>query len=129
MYNNNQKKGVFKMKKLIDEVKRIIENQGSKEEQKTFMQDVMNYGCQSGVVSELIYSNDTIEFFEKFKNEINELLYEMIEETGLSVNELFGDKWDETDPLAYNISNKNLLAWLAFEEVTRSIYEGLYGSY
>ena len=117
------------MEKLTSEVKRIIENQGSKEEQKTFMQDVMNYGCQSGVVSELIYSNDTIEFFEKFKNEINELLSKMIEETGLSVNELFGDKWDETDPLAYDISNKNLLAWFAFEEITRNIYKSLYGSY
>ena len=117
------------MKKLIDEVKRIIENQGNKEEQRTFMEDVMNYGCQSGIVSELIYYNDTVAFFEQFKNEINELLSKMIEETGLSVNALFGDKWDETDPLAYNISNKNLLAWLAFEEVTRSIYEGLYGSY
>jgi len=56
------------------------------------------------------------------KEEINTLLYEIMESTGLySPTELFGDKWDKEDPLAIEDYNQNLLAWFGFEETLRKI--------
>lgn len=34
---------------------------------------------------------------------------------------MFGDKWDEEDPLAQNTFNQNLLAWFGFEETLREV--------
>ena len=89
------------------------------DDKKNIFTDVLHHGCQSGVVGFLIYYSDTVPFYNKHKEEINELLYEVLEETGLSISELFGDKWDEEDPLALHVSNANLLAWFGFEEELR----------
>ena len=78
--------------------------------------DLLQHGCQSGMVGHLIYYSDTVSFYEKYQNEIDTLLSEMLEETGLSIDELFGDKWDTEDPLARDTFNQNLLAWFGFEE-------------
>ncbi len=84
--------------------------------------DVLEYGCQSGIVSSLIYYDDTTKFYDKHKEEINMLLYDLMAETGLyNPSDLFGDKWDKEDPLALDVLNKNLLAWFAFEETLRGI--------
>ena len=84
--------------------------------------DVLNYGCQSGVVGELIYYSDTVRFYKQYRQEINALLYELMNSTGLySPSELFGDKWDKEDPLAQDDYNQNLLAWFGFEETLRNI--------
>lgn len=77
--------------------------------------ELMRHGCQSGMVSELIYYSDTIKFFEDHKQEINELLKNTMEETGLGMSELFGDKFDADDPLCMDTNNQNLLAWFGFE--------------
>lgn len=82
-----------------------------------FMKDLRYGGCQSGLVGELIYYNDTCRFYNQHKQEINALLYETLENCGLkSPAELFGDKWDEQDPMGIQDQNQNLLAWFAFEE-------------
>lgn len=80
-------------------------------------------GCQSGVVGHLVYYHDTVAFYERHKTEINVMLYEMLFSTGLSVSELFGDKWDAADPLALETPNQNLLAWFGFEEAARRLME------
>ena len=82
--------------------------------------DVLNYGCQSGTVGHLVYYSDTLAYYEEHKDEINNLLYNAIEETGLSTNELFRG-WDKDDPLAIETNNRNLLAWFGFEETMRNI--------
>jgi len=84
--------------------------------------DVLYYGCQSGIVSSLVYYADTAMFYKKYKSEINGLLYNIMSETGIySLPELFGEKWDNEDPLAENNFNRNLLAWFGFEETLRKI--------
>ena len=84
--------------------------------------DVLNYGCQSGAVGFLIYYSDTIAFYKQYRDEINELLYCLMDGTGLySMKDLFGNKWDEEDPLALEDYNQNLLAWFGFEETLRNI--------
>ena len=91
-------------------------------DKKYIFTDVLHNGCCSGVVSELIYYYDTVRFYKQYRQEINEMLYNIMNETGLYAPlELFGDKWDKEDPLAQDDFNQNLLAWFGFEETLRNI--------
>lgn len=64
--------------------------------------DVLYHGCQSGIVGELIYYTDTVRFYKQYRSEINELLYDTMNGTGLyAPSDLFGEKWDKEDPLVY----------------------------
>ena len=89
------------------------------------MEDLQQYGCVSGMIRELIYYDDTIKFFDEYKYEINDILSEVIEGTGCSMEELFGEKFDKYDPLVIDYSNKNLLAWFGFEETVNNLYENI----
>ena len=90
---------------------------------KTIVTEVLEHGCVSGIVGSLIYYSDTTAFYDKNKEKINELLYDVMEECGIyHLDELFGHghvRWDEEDPLALNYYNKNILAWFGFEECMR----------
>lgn len=70
----------------------------------------------------IIYYSDTVRFYKQYRQEINALLYELMDSTGLyAPSELFGNKWDKEDPLAQDDYNQNLLAWFGFEETLRNI--------
>ena len=100
----------------------VIDEWSDYTDKKNIFLDVLKHGCQSGIVSQLIYYSDTIRFYNRYKNEINALLYELMDGTGLyAPSELFGDKWDKEDPLAQNTFNQNLLAWFGFEETLREV--------
>ena len=100
----------------------VIGRWGDYNDKKYIFTDVLHNGCCSGVVSELIYYYDTVRFYKQYRQEINEMLYKIMNETGLyAPSELFGDKWDKEDPLAQDICNQNLLAWFGFEETLRNI--------
>lgn len=90
------------------------------------MEYLQKYGCVSGMIGDLIYYDDTIKFFEDYKEEINDILSNIIDGTGCSMEELFGDKFDKEDPLVIDFSNKNLLAWFGFEETVNNLYETIY---
>ena len=81
-----------------------------------WIEDLQQHGCVSGMVGALIYYSDTCKFYEENKQGINSLLYETLEDTGLSMQELFGNKFDKEDPLCIDDINQNLLSWFAFEE-------------
>ena len=100
----------------------VIGRWGDYNDKKYIFTDVLHNGCCSGVVSELIYYYDTVRFYKQYRQEINEMLYNIMNETGLyAPSELFGDKWDKEDPLAQDDFNQNLLAWFGFEETLRHI--------
>lgn len=100
----------------------VIDRWGDYSDKSGIFTDVLHYGCQSGVVGELIYYSDTVRFFKQYRQEINELLYRLMEEMGsYTPSDLFGDKWDKEDPLAQDDYNQNLLAWFGFEETLRAI--------
>ena len=100
----------------------VIDRWGDYNDKKYIFTDVLNHGCQSGVVTELIYYSDTVRFYKQYRQEINDLLYDAMNGTGLYAPfELFGDKWDKEDPLAQDDFNQNLLAWFGFEETLRSM--------
>ena len=92
----------------------------------TSMEDLQKHGCISGMIQELIYYDDTNEFYDTYKTDINDLLSNLTQGTGLSVEELFKDQFDENDPLIIDCFNKNLMAWFGFEETSYQLYEQLY---
>lgn len=87
----------------------------------SLINDLMRNGCVSGMVNDLIYYSDTTAFFNEHKEEINEMLKDAIENIGTSVSDVFGNKWDNSDPLCLDTQNQNLLAWFGFEESVRII--------
>ena len=100
----------------------IIDKWGEYDDKKNIVTDVLEHGCQSGIVGSLIYYDDTTAYYETNKNAINELLYETMDECGIyDLSKLFGDKWDKEDPLAIDVLNQNLLAWFGFEETMRKV--------
>lgn len=100
----------------------VINKWSEYDDKKHIFTDVLDYGCQSGVVGELIYYSDTVAFYKKYKEEINELLYSFMNSTGLyALSEIFGKRWDNEDPLINDTYNQNLLAWFGFEETLRNI--------
>ena len=100
----------------------VIDRWSNYDDKKGIFTDILHYGCQSGIVGELIYYTDTVRFYKQYRQEINALLYELMDSTGLyAPSELFGDRWDQEDPLAQDDFNQNLLAWFGFEETLRNI--------
>ena len=100
----------------------VIDEWGNYDDKKNIFTDVLHYGCQSGMVGFLIWYSDTVRFYKQYKSEIDEMLYELMYETGIySLPELFGDKWDKEDPLGNSDFNMKLLAWFGFEESLRKI--------
>jgi len=73
------------------------------EDPKLFFQDLLQYGCQSGMISSLIRYSDTHAFYDKYYSEIEELRAEYEDSIG--------------EPLKINNDLKNFLAWFAFEQV------------
>ena len=73
----------------------------------SYMRDIIDYGCVSGTVKSLITYKDTEKFFDKYADEIFDLM-----------NEKRDDGWDLN-----NIEfNKNNLAWWSFEVMAQEIY-------
>ena len=70
-----------------------------------YFKNVIEYGCSTGLVVELITYHDTQEFFTKHMEDIFNLYNELKEELGTIEMEL----------------NANNLAWLGFEETIRQI--------
>lgn len=92
------------------------------DDKKNIVLDVLNNGCQSGFVGHLVYYNQTTTYYEEHKEEINELLYDIMNSCGIYVpSKLFGHKWDEEDPLALHQYNQNTLAWFGFEETMHNL--------
>ena len=110
----------------MDTIKEIVlqdQKDAIKDQDTNYLQQVIEHGCVSGMVSGLIYYTDTESFYKEHHQEINDMLTEMTESTGCSISELFGDKWDNSDSLCFNTQNRNLLAWFAYEETARTILE------
>ena len=100
----------------------ILDEWDNYDDKANIFEDVLRYGCQSGVVGSLIYYSDTVAFYKKHRDEINGILQETMSEYGCyDPPAIFGDRWDKEDPLAIDDFNQNLLAWFGFEETMRKI--------
>jgi hypothetical protein len=93
---------------------------------KSLINDVLSNGLQSGIISDLVYYNDTLAFYKRYKKEIDILLKDIMNETGSnSPADVFGKKWDKEDFFIQDTNNRNLLAWFGFEEKTRELADKL----
>ena len=77
----------------------------------TAVEEIVTYGCQSGIVSALITYSDTEVFFDRHSNEIFELVEDIKQEGLIDMNN-------------FTLS-KNNLAWFAFETIAQEIYQEL----
>ena len=73
------------------------------------VEEIVTYGCASGVVPALITYDDTDKFFDKHANEIFELVEDAKQEGIIDMNN-------------FELS-KNNLAWFAFETIAQEIYQ------
>lgn len=114
----------FKPKtKLESDVVEIIDSYDDRNSIE-FLKEVTTHGCISGIISELIYYEDTINFYNEHKEEIKNLIkHDFTTYDMKSCVELFGDKWDYTDIDISSENNRNLLAWCAFEHTCYIILE------
>jgi hypothetical protein len=85
------------------------------------LSDLMEHGCQSGMVSGLIYYTDTTAFYQEHKEEIWKLLDRLLDDTGLERTQDLLRDWDGSDRWAKETTNQNLLAWFGFEETARQL--------
>lgn len=84
-----------------------------------FIEDVLKGGCQSGIVGELIYYKDTIEFYDKYEEWIEDLISENMDMLGIETRPLFIESLNGS---AENLTQeKNLLSWFAYEETIREL--------
>ena len=75
------------------------------------VEEIVTYGCQSGIVSALITYDDTEKFFNNHVDEIFELVEDVKQEGIIDMNN-------------FTLS-KNNLAWFAFETIAQEIYQQL----
>lgn len=119
---------IAKESKLKADVVKILKEKAKDygNDYKLLIQEILQYGLQSGMISELVYYADTTKWYKKHNAEIKKLLREMMMEFGSSnPADLFGKKWDQEDPFAEDTNNQNLLAWFSFEETAREIADRL----
>ena len=103
------------MKTLKQETMEIINNMVVMNEMtiEKVIAEILKYGCVSGIVADLTYYYQTKAFFDRHKDEINEMAKELS-------NDMYGNPYE----LYYNLNggcSKNTMAWWAFEETTRQI--------
>lgn len=76
-----------------------------------YLQDLMQGGCQSGQVSGLIYYKDTLEFYNEYVDEIDEIKGELEDALGGAIS--------------IGTPSYNWLTWFGYEETARKIADEL----
>ena len=89
-------------------------NYDNEEDKVSYIRDVAEYGCVGGTCNNLIYYVDTYDFYNKHAEEIDEILEEIKDSTGVSPLE----NYNKTDL-------RNYLAWLAYEYRAQEIMQEL----
>src|SRR5690606_28464517 len=83
--------------------------------------DIYRHGCQSGMVSELVYYNQTTSFYDEHHDEIWDLLTEQADQLGEPNALAMIGNFNGAKNVGSDDQFKNLLAWYAYEETTRTI--------
>jgi len=83
--------------------------------------EVVLHGCSGGVVSELIYYADSCAFYEKYKEEIWQRLWDSWSDFGGDSVLHFIATFNGADDVGSDDQFRNLLAWWACEDVCREV--------
>ena len=57
-----------------DVINYLLEYNNNSEDLQTHLEDINNYGCQSGMVNHLIYYTDTVEYYDTHEKEITQII-------------------------------------------------------
>lgn len=102
----------------------LLDNYDQADERESFIKDLLSHGCVSGMVSGLIYYDDTNKFHDDYENEIWQLASDQMESFGEYDNIIaFIGSFNGAKNVNDQSQFKNLLAWYGFEEMARIIYE------
>ena len=80
---------------------------------------ICQYGCEN-VFNGIIYYSETTALYDKFQDEIWEMLWRESEEQGVSVMELIAS-FNNADTIGSDEQFKNALVWFAVEEIAHNI--------
>lgn len=109
-------------KRVIDEI--LEDSKGyngtTKERIISRCNDILYGGCVTGVVGSMVYYTDTVEFYNKYYDEIYELIEEL-EDEGLEVIECLKTNLETYQIIMNDEQAKNQIAWLAYEEITNRL--------
>ena len=83
--------------------------------------EVVLHGCSGGVVSELIYYADSCAFYEKYKEEIWQRLWDSWSDLGGDSVLHFIATFNGADDVGSDDQFRNLLAWWSCEDVCREV--------
>ena len=107
--------------RLFRAVVREIKRNGEPGDILGVMDDIQKHGMESGIISGQIYYKDTNRFYLRHRDAINNMLAYMMDDIGTTnPGEVF-KAWDDSDPLALDVYNRNTLSWFAFEEVVNEL--------
>ena len=92
--------------------------------------DLFTGGCESGIVTDLIYYDDTVAFYNKHEHEIDIFLKEYLEIEDVEswdglqeLSDMFPQLDDaDTRHMELNNQDKNTLAWASFEHEASLLY-------
>lgn len=117
--NNINQKGI--LNEVLDDVITILPDRNNV---KDYLE---NPDCANEGVEKLTWNSEGNNFYEEYQEEINELLADDFINIGTrDMVQLFGDSWNEFDPLALADTNQNLLAWYGYEEVAHKLYTEIF---
>lgn len=60
-----------------DVINWLLEYSDNSEDLQTHLEDINNYGCESGMINHLIYYKDTVAYYEEHEEEIKDLVTEV----------------------------------------------------
>jgi len=84
------------------------------------LKEIVEHGCSGG--TSLIYYRETVIFYDKWKDEIWELLFKQMEEIGETTNIMeFIASFNGSKDVGSEMQFKNLLCWYAIEEMAKEI--------
>ena len=75
-----------------DVINYLLEYNNNSEDLQTHLEDINNYGCESGQVNHLIYYADTVKYFKEHKKEIVDLFSEIYD---INLNNLGVEEYNE----------------------------------
>ena len=86
------------------------------------LRNIADHGCVSGCASGLIYYNETTAFYDKFTDEIWDMLYQQMNDMGETQNIMqFIAQFNGADNVGSDHQFKNLLCWYAVEEIAHEL--------